>query len=51
MIKIEALKNICGMSVFHDFELYDDLNIRKFQAKLTAVETTPFPVVSVENLV
>jgi predicted amidohydrolase len=34
VVKVEALKNICGASIFTDYDKYCDLNLRKFQEKV-----------------
>ena len=33
LIKIEALKNICGVGVFQDYQDLEEFNVRKYQQR------------------
>lgn len=35
LIRIEALKSICGLSVFRDYQRLEEFNVRKLQQSFT----------------
>ena len=33
LVKLEALKNICGLSLFRDYQDLEEFNVRKYQQR------------------
>ena len=38
MVIVEALRNVCGLTLLRDYEDYHEFNIRQFQFKITGIE-------------
>ena len=38
MVIVEALRNVCGLTLLRDYEDYNEFNIRQFQFKITGIE-------------
>lgn len=38
VIVVEALRNVCGITLLRDYENYNDFNIRQFQFKITGIQ-------------
>ena len=38
VVIVEALRNVCGLTLLRDYEDYNEFNIRQFQFKITGIE-------------